>query len=182
MVDFSSIIGVKPGVTKMRISRLGGIIASNDSSLNSADGKIETIFEADGAIAVGGVAKLDVTGNTDCRLVIAGAAILDHRQAVGIYEGEGGTGAVASVSGTSGKAAVDGDVIMVTTYGKAVALQDGTTDTIPGEALQIEAGATGYLIGGVTAVTNGGTNSVLFTCMEAVTTDGAAGSVFCHCM
>lgn len=164
----------------MQIQQLGGRISSAETTLYQAE-KIEALFEADGAIAVGGCVKLDATGNTSGKLVIATAAVLDHRSAVGIYEGKGGTGAVATVTGTSGRAAVDGDIISVTVYGPATALQDGTTDTIPGEALQPEA-TSGYLIGGVTAVTNGGIFPAQFVCLEAVTTDGAAGVVFCRCM
>lgn len=165
----------------MRITRLGGLISTADTTLYQAE-KIECLFEADGAIAVGGCVKLDPTANTTGKLVVATSAVLDHRSAVGIYEGEGGSGAAATVSGTKGNAAVDGDLIMVTTYGIATALQDGgTNDTVVGEALQPEA-TSGYLIGTVTAVTNAGIFPAQFVCLEAVTTDGGAGAVFCRCM
>ena len=164
----------------MRITRLGGITADADTTLYQAD-KIECMFEADGAINVGAPVKLDVTSNLNCTLVVEAAAILDHRQFVGIYEGEGGTGAAVGTttpSQSTGNAAVDGDLIMVTTYGRAIARQDGTTPTVLGEALQIEAGGTSNLIGGVTAVTNGGTNSILVTCMEVCDADDEHGVVF----
>jgi len=165
----------------MRYKQLGGITTVSDTALPAPDGPITRTFEADGAIPVGTAVTVDFASDATGKLVIQADAALDHRQVVGIYAGVGGTGAAATVSGTSGKAAVDGDIIEVVTYGVAYALQDGTTDTVPGEALAIEA-TTGYLIGGITAVTNGTANAMLFTCMEAVTTDGAAGRVYVKCM
>lgn len=162
----------------MQIQRLGGLNQITETFTPAT--KIQIEYTASGAIPVGSCVRLVAAANTDGSLVAMTTATTDNEAAVGIYEGVGGTGADATVAGTSGRAAVDGDRVLITAHGIAMALQDGgVTDTVVGEALYPEA-TSGYLIGGAAAVDLGG--KATFLCQEAVTTDGGAGAVFVRCL
>ncbi len=168
----------------MIISRLGGITSDSDSSLPQAE-KIEVLFEADGAISPGLVCIHD-TGSTDGTLVIvapsSSGANFDHR-AVGIYEGKGGTGAATSTSGLSGNAAANGDIILVTTYGKAVAMCDGgAVDCDDGDALKCSTDDDGQLMSLGVTYDDGDVANFLYIDSDHTTTTDAAKAVFVKCM
>lgn len=120
----------------MLIKRLGGKVYSDGEAYSGGD-KVEVLFEADGAIPVGTPCTLDITANTLGTLVVASETANDHAF-IGVYEGRGGSGAEATISGLTGRAAVDGDVIYLTAYGVAETLCDGTTtDIAAGNALSL---------------------------------------------
>jgi hypothetical protein len=101
--------------------------------------KLQTLMEADAAITVGAVVMLD-TGNTTGKLVVTSTAAADHA-ARGVYEGEGGSGAVTAIAGMKGRAAVDGDPIWITVHGKALAIVGGTTTAVSDrDPLAVDAG------------------------------------------
>jgi len=133
----------------MKITRLGGITYANDTVLANAD-KIECIFEANGAITVGSSVIHENTSVNGTLVVIgstaADIATSDHKF-VGIYEGIGGSGTLTTTSGLTGRAAADGDIIMVTTYGPAIALVSGeTADVAAGSALTLSTTVNGEIV------------------------------------
>lgn len=116
-----------------RISQAGGIIGKADTTLKSAP-EAFALFEADAAITPGKVVGLD-TGNTLGKLVVT-CPIGAPNRALGIYTGQGGTGAATSTAGLTGRAAVDGDIIWVQTAGVCNGLVDGdTTNAVEGDVL-----------------------------------------------
>lgn len=155
----------------MKISRLGGLNQITES-LGGPD-KIQAIFEADGAINPGEAVALD-TGNVTGKLVVAcpASANSDHRF-VGIYEGQGGSGAETTTTGLTGFAAADGDIIYVTVYGVAQALLDGgTTDCVDGDALTPSVATAGELQSLGVTFDAGDTAAVV--CLEGETGAGPA--------
>ena len=105
----------------MIISRLGGITSDNDSALPQAE-NIEVLFEADDDISVGMIVGHDTGSTTGTLVVPVVAGHQDDHRFVGIYEGKGGSGSATTTADCSGNDAVDGDVILVTAYGTALAL------------------------------------------------------------
>lgn len=123
----------------MLIKQLTGQILDSDTVLAADPNRIEAVYEADEAIPVGSPIQFDKTGNTTGKLAIVALAAEDELFC-GIYEGKGGTGAPATLSGTSGQAAVDGDIILGTVLGVAKALfQDTTTAVVAGDFISIAA-------------------------------------------
>lgn len=147
---------------------INGMVANADTTLYSAPSDTEE-YEADGAIPVGSAVALDVANLTG-KLVVAATLMTG---VVGIYEGLGGTGAVAG-TGFSGQAAVDGDIITVTTRGHAVAIVAGDVVAVSdGEALAVE--GAGVLEGGA-AIADQQTGKIIS--LEATTAADAAVNVF----
>jgi hypothetical protein len=160
----------------IRFTKLGGRTVLADTALYQAP-KISCLFEADAAITVGKCVAID-TGNLTAALVVTcpAAATADHR-ALGIYEGEGGSGAKTTVSGLSGRDAADADQIWITMFGLATALVDGdTTDATDGDALTPSVAVAGELQSLGTTFAAGA--KPIFTCLEANTSTVAAKKVF----
>ena len=168
----------------MLITTLGGITSFNDTALAASD-KIECIFEADGAISVGMTAAHD-SGNTLGTLVVAvpigTQTTLDHTFC-GIYEGRGNaTGTTTTVSNLSGRAAADGDVIYVTTYGRALALVDGgSTNVADLDPLTVNIGIAGWLQCIASAAFDVGDHPA-FLALAAQDSSTTATPVFVKCM
>lgn len=163
----------------MIISRLGGITSDNDSSLPQGE-KIEVLFEADYAISVGMVVGHDTGDTSGTTVVRCLADTADDQNFIGIYEGKGGTGAATTTSGLSGNDAADGDVILVTTYGKALALGVGDgTAWVDGSALAPSAATAGLVIG--VANLDIGICAPLLA-LEAYSSTVAAKALFVKCM
>lgn len=127
--------------------------------------KVET-FEAGGAIPVGSPVVIDPADNTGKSVIVGAAATAEMFQ--GVYEGVGGTGAVAS-SPLTGRAAVTGNHIKVRWKGLTTALVDGTTDVADGAFLAVGAGA--FI--GATPVVNAEYLRGIARAMEAQTADAA---------
>lgn len=157
----------------MLISRIAGRAYRDSDAYNGDLGdKVEEIFEADGAIAVGAAVQLDYTGNTSGNLVIS---TLDgeYKAFVGVYEGTGGTG--------TSSAAQDGDVIYVTVHGPASALVSGDTLTVAvGHGLTAKGDAGGLVP--VADTTYGVMESVAVPLQVGQTTANVLSSVFIKAM
>ena len=163
----------------MIISRLGGITSDNDSSLPQGE-KIEVLFEADAAISVGMVVSHHTGSSTGTLVVPTVANASNDHSFVGIYEGKGGSGAATTTSGMSGNDAVDGDVILVTAYGKALGLGIGSgTAWVDGNPVTPSLASAGQIIG--VAVHDVGLTSPLIA-LEAYSGGAAAKALFVKCM
>lgn len=152
----------------MEFTEALGLVSNADTTLQQAE-HIDMWFEADGAIPVGSVVALD-TGNTAGKLVVVcpAAATADHR-ALGIYQGQGGSGAETTTSGLLGRAAVDGDIIKVRVFGVATALFDATTtQAADGDVIVCSTVTAGQLFAPTTTFTAGA--FPLFTVLEALAT------------
>lgn len=111
----------------MRLTQIVGFNPAGGNGSMYGTEKVEMLFKAAGAIPVGVTAALvgtDAAGQT----VIAGTSALGNL-VVGLYEGVGGTGTATTVSGLSGNAAVSGDLISLTVYGKGVAIMGPQTSS-----------------------------------------------------
>ena len=153
-----------------------GTVVGADTTLRQAESH-DLLFEADGAIGVGEAVALD-TGNTAGKLVVVcpAGATADHR-AIGIYQGEGGSGAQTTTTGLSGRAAVDGDFVWIRVSGIATALVDGTTtDANDGDVLSPSLTTAGELVSLSTTFDAG--DFPIFTCIEANAGATAAKKVF----
>lgn len=136
----------------MRITRLGGYVSNADTTLRRAD-KIETLMEADAAIAVGLVVAPDSVSNTLGILCVpTWLSTVGGLWAAGIYEGQGGTGTAAATAGLGGRDAADGDLIFVTCYGPATAIHSGI-GTAGGIAVVAATTTAGNLFGLANATT-----------------------------
>jgi len=133
----------------MIIKRLGGLLMKADTTLESAE-QIQCLFETSAAISVGTVVGFTATGNPDGKLISAATVANDHL-VCGVYEGNGGKGADTTTSNASGKDALSGDLVFVTTYGVAKALYSATTTA----TVACELGATGKYKTLVTALAAG---------------------------
>ncbi len=114
-----------------------GITAAADTTVyNTFLAPQVRIYQADVAIPVGSVVAHD-TADTSVSKVVVGAST-NEWAAAGVYVGVGGTGAAATVAGTTGFAAAIGDQIEVVYRGVATALTKGDVSAIAvGEALSI---------------------------------------------
>lgn len=91
---------------------------ARDSVFTMEPDKIRIV--ANGAIAVGKAVMLDCTSDSISKVIQLTTAA-DHAF-FGIYEGVGGSGALASISGLTGRAAVAGDLVEITVRGPAKVL------------------------------------------------------------
>lgn len=153
----------------MLITKLGGIISVNDSSLPAAD-KVECLFEASAAIPLYVPVKLS-TGNTIGTKVEEAVDSADNAALVGVYEGRGPAGSSGSPA-----AAVAGDYIYVTSYGVAQCNQNGGTPTVDGESLQMVTSVSPGRFGG--SGTPGTGAAAMATCLEAISVNPGVGPVF----
>ena len=167
----------------MRISRLGGLL--NTDTFGAQAEVIDIMYEADGSIPVGAAVMIDTASNLTGKLAVIATATNDHL-CLGIYTGEGGTGALNTTSGlpTDRRAAVDGDVIFVRAYGAIDALTDdgGTgTDIAVADVLTVDNAAdNGYLVDdGDSADVVGQCN---FVALEAQAAGPTGTAVFVKCM
>lgn len=171
----------------MEISKINGPTSLADTTLYMCE-SVDAWFEADGAIPVGSAVMLKASNPTG-KLVVAltaNSATTDHL-AIGAYTGIGGSGALTTVPGLSGKAAVDGDIIKLRVYGIAEMLVSGATDVVAGDPLTFHGTTDGVLIQGTTTAEAGIRHP--FVAMEAQTIaidvgDGTFNStaVFVRCM
>jgi len=160
----------------MRLTKLGGITVLADTTLYQAE-KISALFVANAAVSVGMNVGL-TTSNTAGKLVVKtpASANSDHLS-LGIYEGEGGTGALTTTSGLTGRDAAANDLIWVTIYGLATALVDGTTtDATDGNALTPSVTTAGELESLANTFAAGA--KPIYTCLETNTGATAAKKVF----
>jgi hypothetical protein len=132
----------------MSVKAIGGYTSRDVIAV--PDNTESFVFQANGAIPVGSTVVLDLLGVTtgqataDNVLVVVGGADMDSRF-VGVYSGDGGTGADDGTFG--GKACVAGDQIRVITYGACWARVTGTIDISGAEgAAALALGATGAFI------------------------------------
>ena len=161
----------------MLITRLGGrIVSESDTQLGAPD-KVECIYEADAALPVGAAVQHDLTSNTSATLVVPTVIGEDH-VFCGVYEGKGGTGADTTTSGLSGKAAVDGDIVYVTTHGLATALVGGGGTTIASGTLLGCAVTAGQLSVVSTALVAGAIAPILSLGTTTSTATGTPLAVF----
>ena len=159
----------------MYLSQMQGMLISTNGLGQSYTGF--AMVEADGAIPVGAPVITD-TGTTTGQLVVVGAAASRHRFR-GVYTGRGGTGAAATVSGTSGYAAVDGDLIEIQWSGAVTALVDGdSVDVVDGDPLEVGAGVFVKMVTASAGVNEGYRISVC--ALEGNTGTTAAKKVFIH--
>ncbi len=87
-----------------------------DSSLKPLEQSVRA-YKAGGTIGPGSVVVLDVSDATGNTVIASTLALAAYGIAVGVYNGEGGSGAEATVSGTTGKSAASGDIINVVRAG-----------------------------------------------------------------
>jgi hypothetical protein len=166
----------------MRITRLNGIDITSDAQ--AFPDKVEILCVANGAIDVGKVVKIDVTDATGYKVIAAALAAGNLQLAQGIYEGIGGRGTAAG-TGYRGNAALTGDSIFVTAYGKATATVEGLASSNAGQRCTVSA-ATGA--GNLKVIANEATAtddkySVPFVILEQYqTTTAAAKAVFVRCL
>lgn len=166
----------------MLISRLGGrIVTESDTTLGSAE-KVQVLFEADDTINVGYAVGIDLTSSTTGKLVVA-APVDEHVTRVGIYEGDGGSGAETTTSGLSGRTAKDGDIIYVTAYGVAKGYMTGNvTGIVKGTALGVFNTA-GLLEEADYAAASGSAFGGEFVNLDtAVTNNTGYGNIFVKCL
>lgn len=165
----------------MRFTEALGMVANADTTLHQGE-SIDMLFEADAAISVGACVAYD-TGNTAAKLVVTtpAAATSDHR-AIGIYTGQGGTGAETTISGLKGRAAVDGDHIWVRVFGVASTIVDAvTTQIADGDILVPHLTTAGILNNSGTTLT--ASLVPMFTALEALATGTTAvKSVLVRCV
>lgn len=134
----------------MRISRLQGVRQSGTQPLDSADNVHSSVI-ADGAVS-SATLVMHQTNDTTCTKVITCTTTDDHA-VVGLYEGLGGSGALAAGATTvniGGKNAVTNDVIDVLVYGRGFAITR-STDTTGYAATTLTTlvlNSTGYLTNG----------------------------------
>lgn len=113
-----------------------------DDTLAQADEARIGLFQAGAAIPINNTCIIDTsvtTGKKVVPLTASGTANNEHLIR-GVYEGEGGQGAVVTATeaawGGKGRAALSGDWITLTTNGPARALVDGGTDITAGARLK----------------------------------------------
>lgn len=78
-------------------------------------------FKAGAAISAGSVVVADVSDASGETVIASTLALAAYGIAVGVYDGQGGSGAVSTVTGMPGKDAVTGDLINVVKQGVVVA-------------------------------------------------------------
>lgn len=150
----------------MRFTAQLGSVSSDGTTLQQAE-RIQMLFEADATITPGKTVALD-TGNTAGKLVVTTPVSINSR-IVGVYEGEGGTGAQTTTSGLTGNSALDGDLIWVTVYGVATALLASTSTAFAdGDSCVANADVAGVLQQAAASATA----TTYFVALEALTTGG----------
>jgi len=166
----------------MRFRQTLDRVSSADTTISIAEQGLGRI-EANGAIPVGSLIVLDTTITTGRKAVVAPTSIANSLL-LGIYTGNGGTGAEVAASGTdatgvtrSGRAAVAGDFIDFVSYGYCVILADATTTWIkPGYSLIPCDGTAGRLMtsgaAGVTVQAN-----YQLVALDTLNTTSTAGAI-----
>jgi hypothetical protein len=166
----------------MRITRLNGIDITSDAQ--AFPDKVEILCTATGAISVGKAVKIDLTDTTGYKVIEAAAAVANLPLVVGIYEGIGGRGSAAG-TGYRGNAALSGDSIFVTAYGKATATVEGLASSAAGQRCIVgTAAAAGNLKVIANEAAAGDDKYVApFVILEQYqTTTAAAKAVFVRCL
>tara|TARA_Y100000310_G_C20466946_1_gene708119 strand:+ start:226 stop:801 length:576 start_codon:yes stop_codon:yes gene_type:complete len=186
----------------MRISRLGTLPALGDAVDTNGNAivlgdKIFSIFEADGAIAIGAPVQLQVDVNTTAGNV-NGIEVVEADTSnagggtsgiVGAFQGENlsnpgydtvvttnsdGSDADGGSVVLRGKAAVDGNLIMVQCYGAGYVLAEGTTDVLAGDSMITD--ATGGRMITVADLADGSVPAILAL---SPVTEAAEGAIAC---
>ena len=167
----------------VRLTRLGGHIS--DETIAPTPG-IDCLYEVGGTAAVllvGHGAMIDSATNTSGRKVITATAALEHLL-LGVYQGEGGTGAEHTTSGTpGGNNAATGDAVWLRTYGPGKIHYDtGGSDTFGefGETMTVGATDGEFVDNSPTESTVGLIPSVVL--LEASLADDTLYWAFMRCM
>jgi hypothetical protein len=98
-----------------------------DSTPGAAE-RYEAYFKAGGAIAVGKATSHDSSVETGTQVIQNTVALAP--QFAGVYEGNGGTGAKATLPGLTGNAAVAGDIIRVCQTGVTTSFVTGGASNV----------------------------------------------------
>lgn len=166
----------------MRITRLNGLNITADAQ--TIPEKVEIACMANGAISIGKAVKIDVTDTSVYKVIEAAAAVANTSLVVGVYEGIGGSGAVAG-TGYNGKAAVANDSILVTAYGKATATVEGLASAAAGQRCIVGTAATAgnlKVIANESAAADDKYAAPFVILEQYQTTTAAAKAVFVRCL
>lgn len=111
-------------------------------------------YKAGAALTVGTVVAQDVTDSSGIAVIAATTTAAVRLRCVGLYEGDGGTGATTTATGFTGKAAVTGDIVAIKVYGIGTAVcGPQTTNDLSTAGISLTPGNTAGQLQAMTAAT-----------------------------
>lgn len=135
-------------------TKINGIVSNADTTQYLAEKKYR-LYTANAAISVGMQVSLATGDTTGKKIVKTPTTTTTDHVAIGVYEGIGGTGADATLSGLTGKAAVTNDLVQITVLGPVVALADLNAQWTDHDVLVASTTTAGYLSSGGATLTAG---------------------------